>query len=60
MIFAMDLIFKGVVCVGLFGAALLYFAKKWQEGVDASVLEFQDRLLATGVTVKNFKSVSIF
>lgn len=59
LIFTMNLVFKGVICVGAFGAVLLYCSKKWQDGVNSSVLEFQDKLLATGVAVKSFKSVSI-
>lgn len=58
LIFEMGLVVKGVICAGVAGTVLLYCAQKWQKNVDALVLQFQDKLLATGVTVKNFKPVS--
>ena len=58
LIFQMGLVFKGVVCAGAAGAVLIFYTQKLEKGVHASVLQFQDKLLATGVTVKNFKPVS--
>ena len=57
LIFGMGLVVKGVICAGVAGTVLLYCAQKWQKNVDALVLQFQDKLLATGVAVKNFKPV---
>ena len=53
----MGLVFKGVVCAGAAGAVLIFYTQKLEKGVHASVLQFQDKLLATGVAVKNFKPV---
>ena len=57
LIFQMGLVFKGVVCAGAAGAVLIFYTQKLEKGVHASVLQFQDKLLATGVAVKNFKPV---
>ena len=58
-IFGTGSFFVGLIWAGISGTALLYFSVMWQKRINVLMLNFQEKVLSTGVKVKNFKPVHV-